>query len=70
MQCPRSSLPDYVTLPYLWLRKIFPLALFANTNLPEDHFRVWLSEQETKKLSDSSTDIFEKNVVAVDNFCF
>ena len=47
----------------LWLRQIFPKIDFAITNLPENCFRVWLSEQETKKLPDRSTEVFRKNMV-------
>jgi len=40
----------YLVLLELWLRKIFPSVVFANSNLPEKRFRVCLSEKVSKDL--------------------
>ena len=53
----------YNNMLQLWLRKIFPAIVSVTTNLPENCFRVWLSEQETKELLDRSTEVFKKNMV-------
>ena len=31
----------YLIMPELWLRKTFPGVVFANSNLPENRFRVY-----------------------------
>ena len=36
----------YHIMPELWLRKTFPRVVFANSNLPEDRYRVCRSEEE------------------------
>ena len=41
----------YHIMSELWLKKIFPALVFANTNLPENCFRVCFSEQEIKEVS-------------------
>ena len=43
----------------LWLRKTFA-AVFANTNIPENRFRVYLDKKEIKDLPGNSTDILKK----------
>ena len=53
----------YHIMQELWLRKVFPLVLFANTNLPENRYRVCVCEKEIKQLPESSTDIFQKNML-------
>ena len=53
----------YHIMPELWLRKIFPAVVFANTNLPENRYRVCLSEAELKELPEDSSDIFKKNML-------
>ena len=53
----------YHIMQELWLRKVFPLVLFANTNLPENRYRVCVCEKEIKQLPESSTDIFKKNML-------
>ena len=53
----------YHIMQELWLRKFFPLILFANTNLPENRYRVCVCEKEIKQLPESSTDIFKKNML-------
>ena len=49
----------YHIMPELWLRKVFPAKLFANTNLPENKYRVCVIEKEIKQLPEPSTDIFK-----------
>ena len=53
----------YHIMQELWLRKVFPLVLFANTNLLENRYRVCVCEKEIKQLPESSTDIFKKNML-------
>ena len=53
----------YRIMQELWLSKVFPLVLFANTNLPENRYRVCVCEKEIKQLSESSTDIFKANML-------
>ena len=36
----------YHIIPKLWLRKVFPAVLFANTSLPENRYRVCVREKE------------------------
>ena len=40
----------YHVLPGQWLRKTFPGVIFANSNIPEKHFRVCLKEEESFEL--------------------
>ena len=35
----------YQIMAELWLHKVFPAVLFANTNLPENTYRVCVSEK-------------------------
>ena len=51
----------------LWLRKVFLAVLFANTNLPENSYRVCVREKEIKQLPESSTDIFKTNMLDLVN---
>ena len=53
----------YQIMAELWLHKVFPAVLFANTNLPENRYRVCVSKKETKQLPESSTDIFKTNIL-------
>ena len=53
----------YRIMPELCLRKVFLAVLFANTNLPENRYRVCVSKKETKQLPESSTDIFKTNIL-------
>ena len=53
----------YHIMQELWLRKVFPLVLFANTNLPENRYRDCVCEKEIKQLPESSTDIFQTNML-------
>ena len=53
----------YHIMPELWLRKVFTAILSANTNLPENRYRVCVSEKEIKQLPESSTEIFKNNML-------
>ena len=53
----------YHVMPELWLRKTFPGVIFANSNLPENRYRMFRSEEEIRELPDDSTDIFKRNIV-------
>ena len=53
----------YHTMPELYLHNVFPAGLFANTNLPENRYRFCVNEKEIKQLPESSTDIFNKNIL-------
>uniref|UniRef100_A0A7M5V9S6 ATP-dependent DNA helicase n=2 Tax=Clytia hemisphaerica TaxID=252671 RepID=A0A7M5V9S6_9CNID len=57
----------YLTMPELWLRKLYPGVTFANTNVPEKRFRMCLSEDEISQLPEDSTSIFKKNML--DRYC-
>ena len=57
----------YLVLPELWLRKIFPAVVFANSNIPEKRYRVCLTEKEIKELPEDSIAIFKRNMV--DRYC-
>ena len=45
----------YQVMPELWLRKVFPAVVFANSNLPENRYRICLSEDEIKELDENSS---------------
>ena len=53
----------YRIMPELCLLKVFLAVLFANTNLPENRYRVCVSKKETKQLPESSKDIFKTNIL-------
>ncbi|XP_066915086.1 uncharacterized protein [Clytia hemisphaerica] len=57
----------YLSMPQLWLRKLYPGVTFANTNVPEKRFRMCLSEDEISELPEDSTSIFKKNML--DRYC-
>ena len=50
-------------LPELWLRKVFPGVIYANTNIPEKRFRVLQSQKEIGDLPYDSNDIFKINML-------
>ena len=52
----------YHVMPELWLRKTFPKVIFANSNLPENRYRMCKSEEELRLPLDS-TDIFKRNML-------
>ena len=53
----------YLLLPELWLRKTFPGVIFANSNMPENRFRVCRSKEEIDELPEDSCDIFKQNMI-------
>ena len=53
----------YHVMPELWLRKTFPGVIFANSNLPENRYRMFRSEKEIKELPDDSIDIYKRNMI-------
>ena len=53
----------YHCLPELWLRKVFPGVISANTNLPDKRLKVHRSKEEISSLPDDSEDIFKKNIL-------
>ena len=54
---------DYLCLPELWLRRVFPRVIYANTNIPEKRCKMLRSQQEIHELPDESEDIFKKNML-------
>ena len=50
----------YHVMPELWLRKTYPRVIFANSNLPENRFKICRSEEEIKELPEDSVDVFKK----------
>ena len=53
----------YLTMPELWLRKCFPAIQFINTNLPNERYRVFKSEEELEDLDDDSSNVFKRNML-------
>ena len=53
----------YQVMPELWLRKTFPKVIFANSNLPENRFRICKTEKELSELPKYRSDIFKRNVL-------
>ena len=45
-----------------WLRKTLPTVIFANSNVPEKCFQVFLDEDKICKLSEGSKKIFKQNI--------
>ena len=54
----------YQVMPELWLRKVFPGVLYANSNIPAKRVRMMLSKKEILELPEDSTDIHKRNVVS------
>ena len=52
----------YHCLQQLWLRKVFPSVIYANTNIPEKRKSLH-SQQEIRELPNESKDIFKKNML-------
>ena len=44
-------------MPELWLRKIFPAAVFVTTDLPDRRVRIAKSKEKLEELDDESTDV-------------
>ena len=57
-----SSKAVYQVMPELWLRKVFPGVLYANSNIPEKRVRIMLSKKEILELPEDSTDIYKRNM--------
>ena len=53
----------YILMPELWLRRTFPGVIFANSNLPENRFRICRSKEEIDELPEDSVDIFKRNMI-------
>ena len=53
----------YNIMPELWLRKVFPGVLFANNNVPEERYRMCLTEDEIRDLPEESIEIFKRNMI-------
>ena len=53
----------YHIMSELWLRKTFPRVVFANSNFPEDRYRVCCSEEELPEMCEDSTDVFTRNML-------
>ena len=48
----------YHIMPELWLRKTSPRFMFANSNLPENRYKLFRTQEEINELPEDSTDIF------------
>ena len=53
----------YHCLPELWLRKIFPGVIYANTNLTEKRLKMLRLKEEISQLPDESENIFKRNML-------
>ena len=53
----------YLVMPELWLRKSFPGVVFANSNLPENLYRMCYSRKEIDELTEDSCDVFKRNMI-------
>ena len=53
----------YHIIPELWLRKMCPGVLFANSNLPENRYKMFRTHEELSELPEASTDIFKCNML-------
>ena len=55
----------YHILEGQWLGKTFPGLIFANSNVPENRFRICLNQDEMSELPAYSKNIFKQNMVDV-----
>ena len=53
----------YHVMPELWLRKTFPGVVFANSNLPENRYKMCKNEEKMQELENDSTDIYKRNML-------
>ena len=53
----------YHIIPELWLRKMCPGVLFANSNLPENRYKMFRTHEDLSELPEDSTDIFKRNML-------
>ena len=65
---PKESAPVqeavYILMPELCLTEnYFSDVIFANSNLPENRFRICRSKEELEELPLDSVDIFKKNMI-------
>ena len=53
----------YHILAGQWLRKTFPGVIFANSNLPENRYRICRNKKDISELPEDSTGIFKRNMI-------
>ena len=53
----------YQVMPELWLKKVFPGVLYANSNIPEKRVKMMLSKKEISQLPKDCTDTYKRNMV-------
>lgn len=53
----------YRCMPELWLRKIFPSAIYVSTDLPDKRVRIAKCQEELEELDDESTDVYKSNII-------
>lgn len=53
----------YLIMPELWLRKCFPAVYFVNTNLPDQRYRIFKSQNEVEELAEDSEEVFKRNML-------
>ena len=56
----KSQEAFYLVTPVFWLRKVFPVVIFANSNTPDNRYRICLSEKEIPE-------VFKNNML--DHYC-
>ena len=54
----------YQVMPEIWLRKVSPGVLYANSNIPEKRVRMILCKNEVFESPEDSTDIYKRNMVS------
>ena len=52
-----------IVLPEIWLRKTSPGVAFANSNLPENRYRVCKSHEEISNMDPNDKNVFKKNML-------
>eukprot|EP00111_Clytia_hemisphaerica_P014081 TCONS_00041443-protein len=52
-----------IVLPEIWLRRTSPAVIFANSNLPENRYRVCKSQDEISNMDEEDTNVFKKNML-------
>ena len=53
----------YLLMPESWLRKSFPGVVFANSNLPENRYRICHSKKEIDELPEDNCVVFKLNKI-------
>ena len=53
----------YLLMPELWLRKTFPVVIFANSNLPEKRYKMFRNKADIDELPEDSVDVFKQNMI-------